>query len=238
MLALTARAGTILLTLDPNFSSPDYLFYSYTDTSGQQQNDIPVSPYITYANGGGFTNTPLSTFCYDFNSPTYVGTAYSGTFELFTDAATMEATYLMDQLNALGMQNAPAVDRGPISLAIWEIMNPSSTTMLPSFPSDPAAQPWIAAAAQAVTSGAWTVADSDRYPTWVPDDPSIQRFGIVFHNEPATPEPATLIATGLALVACGMRRRKPRPLPVSSVSSAAVEAARSPLPLPQNLPVT
>src|SRR5690348_16078187 len=93
------RADTIIFTLDGNFAPPDYLFYSYTDTSGQAQNDIPVSPYITTVNGGIYQNTIAYTFCFDFNSPTNIATPYSGSFQRPTDTATLEATFLMDLLN-------------------------------------------------------------------------------------------------------------------------------------------
>jgi PEP-CTERM motif len=209
ILCSVASADTILLTLDKNFYS-DYAFYSYVDTSGAANNSIPVSPYITTLNGGPYSSTLAYTFCYDFNSPTDVGVAYSGTLEVLTDTATLEATYLIDQLNAAGMINAPLATRGAISLAIWEIMNASSTTSLSNFPTDPAALPWEAAATQAVTSGAWTIAQSARYPTWVPDNPSIQRFGIVFNGETPTPEPAVPILVGIGLIALCFRRRSVR----------------------------
>lgn len=81
------HAGTVTLTLDSVFAPPDYAFYSYTDTNGAAQNNIPVAPYITNLNGSGYNNSVAYTFCFDFNSPTNVGTAYSGTFEVFTDTA-------------------------------------------------------------------------------------------------------------------------------------------------------
>ena len=62
-LSTVAHAGTIVdLTLDGDFAPPDYVFYSYTDMSGQQQNNIPVDPYITYLNGPGYDNTLVYTF--------------------------------------------------------------------------------------------------------------------------------------------------------------------------------
>ena len=140
----------MFLTLDGNFSSPDYAFYSYTDTSNVQHGSIPVGPYITYLNGDGFNNTLAYTFCYDFNSPTDVGTAYPGILEVRTDTASLEATYLVHKLDTLGLMNASLATRGAISMAIWEIMNPSSTTGSALFPSDPAAQPYELAAANAV----------------------------------------------------------------------------------------
>ena len=210
-LSTAAHAGAIVdVTLDSNFAAPDYSFYSYTSTSGEAENNIPVDPYITYLNGGGYDNTLVYSFCFDFNSPTYVGTSYPGTFEVLTDPATMEATYLINQLYGLGLINAPLDTRGAISTAIWEIMNPSSDTSLAQFPSDPAAQPYEAEAAQAVANGSWTTADSALYAMWVPQDPSIQRFGIVFTDAPPIPEPASFFLVGLGFVGLGIVGRKPR----------------------------
>jgi hypothetical protein len=199
-----ARADTINLTLDGNFSSPDYSWYTYTDTAGASQTD-PVGPYITYLSGGAYSNTLAYTFCYDINSETDVGTSYSGQFEVLTDTATMEATYLINELNVLGGFYAPLDERGAISLAIWEIMYPSSTTNGPVFDSDPAAQPYELEAADAVEDGSWTAADSALYPTWVPDDSDLQRFGVILDGVTAvttdspTPEPASfgLMALGV-----------------------------------------
>lgn len=220
------HAGTIVLTLDSVFSAPDYAFYNYTDTSGAAQTNIPVAPYITNLNGPGYNNSLAYTFCYDFNSPTNVGTAYSGTFETFTDTATLEATYLVNELNSFGLINAPLAIRGAISTAIWEIMNPSSTTSLAQFPSDPAAQPYEAEAAAAVRNGAWRASDSARYPTWVPDNPAVQRFGVVFRGESPTPEPTTLLLLGLGLVGIGICGRRRRASELRLARSARAGASR------------
>ena len=212
-LSTIAHAGNISvdLTLDGNFYT-DYTFYNYTSTTGQAENNIPVAPYITYLNGSGYDNAIAYTFCYDFNSPTDVGVEYPGTLETLTDPATMAATYLVNQMLLAGGVNAPLATRGAISTAIWEIMNPSSTTASAVFPSDPAAQSYENAAANAVASGAWTTADSAMYPTWVPNDPSIQRFGVILVADApsSVPEPANLglVGSGLLSAAFLYRKRK------------------------------
>lgn len=209
-LASLARGGplTVGLTLDSNFSSPDYAFYSYAPIPGGYESNIPVAPYITDLNGGGYQNLAAYAICYDFNNPTYVGVTYPGEIEVLTDTATLEATYLVDQLMSLGGIAAPLATRGALSLAIWDIMNPSSTSPLTPFPIDPAAQSYEAAAAAAVAGGSWTTADSALYPTWIPDDPNLQRFAIVFSNDPAAPEPASLALIALGIVVLGVCGRK------------------------------
>jgi hypothetical protein len=212
-LSTVAHAGNISvdLTLDGNFYT-DYSFYSYTSTTGQAEDNIPVAPYITYLNGSGYDNSVAYTFCFDFNSPTDVGVEYPGVLETPTDSATMEATYLINQMLLDGGMNAPLATRGAISTAIWEIMNPSSTTASAQFPTDPAALPYEAAAATAVTSGAWTTADSARYPTWVPEDPTLQRFGVILVSDVPTsvPEPTSLGMVGFAILSLVFLYRKHR----------------------------
>lgn len=95
-------------------------------------------------------------------------------------------------------------------MAIWEIMNPSSTTSLTPFPSDPAALPYELQASTAVADGTWTTADAALYPTWVPDDPSVQRFGVVLPDPPPVPEPTTLALAGFGLLGLGVFLRKRR----------------------------
>jgi hypothetical protein len=65
-----------------------------------------------------------------------------------------------------------------------------------------------------VSSGEWTVADASVYPTWMPDNPAIQRFGIFFPGTPPviTPEPGgvALLGSGLLGLALLWRRRARR----------------------------
>src|SRR5271157_318780 len=108
-LSTIARAdvGPVTLTLDPNFYT-DYAFYTYTDTSGHAEASIPVSPYQATVSGGGYDNMAALMFCYDYNSPTYVGQPYTGTvtpvsgFSGATQTAMMEATYLVNDLDLKG----------------------------------------------------------------------------------------------------------------------------------------
>ena len=186
--------------------------YNYTDVYGVAQTDIAIGPYSATLNGGGYNNTAVYLFCYDFNSPTYIGTAYNGTMDVVTDftgptrTAMMEASYLIYELAAAGMNNAPLSVKGAISLAIWEIMNPSSNTALSQFPTDPAALPYEAAAATVVANGTWTIADAMLYPVWVPDNPSIQRFGIVVAGSPPVPPntPGAVVNCTFAVTESGL----------------------------------
>jgi len=106
----------------------------------------------------------------------------------------------------LGGFSAPLEDRGAIAMAIWEIMYPSSTTNGPEFDSDPAAQPYELEADTAVVDGSWTAADSARYPTRVPDDSSLQRFGVILEGSlvddsaSPTPEPASFGLAGIGVL--------------------------------------
>ena len=216
-LSPTAYGGklSVDLTLDSNFAPPDYAFYSYQPIPGGSENNIPVGPYIVDLNGSGYQNLYALAVCYDFNSPTYVGVPYSGTLTASAGTESLEATYLVDQLMALGGMSAPLAGRGALSLAIWEIMNASSASGLAQFPADPAAQFYEAAAAAAVSDGSWTAADAARYPTWVPDNPAIQRYAIILPGDPPAPEPAglALMGLGLAFLAiCGWGRRGRRPV--------------------------
>jgi hypothetical protein len=201
-LSALAYADSVTLTLDSNWG--DYTSYSWT-SNGQPYSEV-VSPYMAVLNGDGYFNQSVLVICYDMNAATNIGQAYSGTIEPISyfsgdeQMEIMEATYLENELMNDGGLNAPLDTRGALSLAIWEVMNPTSTTKSTQFPTDPAALPYEAEAATAVSSGAWTAADADQFETWVPDDSSIQRFGFIEE----TPEPSTLVLTGLGLLSLGI----------------------------------
>ena len=167
-----------------------------------------------------YFNQSVLVICYDMNADTYVGKAYTGTMEpisYFTgDEKTeiMEATYLVNELNNDGNLNAPLATRGALSLAIWEIMNPTSTTKSTPFPTDPAALTYESQAVAAVANNTWTAADTNQYPTWMPDNiASSQRFGVVTQ----TPEPATWVLTGIGLIGFGLVGVRSRGFSLNSV---------------------
>jgi len=213
-LSMIAHADSVTLTLDSHFSTPDYAFYTYTDTYGGVHSNVPVGPYMATMNGDGLNNASVLVFCYDMNADTYVGKAYPGTVTPISGLSNpaysevLEATYLVNELMGDGGINAPLATRGALSLAIWETMNPTSLTKYNPFPTDPAALPYEAQAALAVANGNWTAADANTYQTWIPgaDFATIQRFGVVEEG----PEPSTwvLMATGLlGLGLAGWRMR-------------------------------
>jgi len=205
----------VTLTLTEPYPS-GYTFYDYTSTTGSARSE-PVSPYPVTLTGvsGLYDNTPALALCFDINNGTPVQTQVSGQFLDETNPAIdpsyyqtyLEATYLINQLDLAGNMAAPISERGPISLAIWEIMwDTSSKSNGQPINPDPAAGPYISAAVQAVTTGAWTAADSSPYLIFVPDNSNYQRFGVIVE----TPEPGGLMLLGTGLVAMGalLRRRR------------------------------
>jgi len=209
-----ARADTVYLTLNGNLNPSVYAYYTYTVEGVGYSNY--VAPYPTFLSDtpGGPAFAGL-TICYDINNPTYVGQQYSGHYAYNTDAATLEATYLANLLNLDGSTTAPLGVQGAISYAIWAIMFPSSNDSegAPFGVPDPAAWTYEEQAAWAVASGRWTVQDSNLYPTFIPDDASAQRFGMILGGttplDITTPEPAGALLLGSGLVFLALLRRRP-----------------------------
>jgi hypothetical protein len=81
------------------------------------------------------------------------------------------------------------------------------STMTP----DPAATAYENQAAYAVSSGYWTIADSNLYPTFMPDNTAVQRLGLIFSTTNAitlVPEPSSWMMLTAGSVALAVRRRR------------------------------
>jgi len=144
-------------------------------------------------------------FCITFTKVAYWGASYEGTLIAPTTQPQLEAAYLASELYNLGDQNAPLSVKGAISMAIWQITDPTPGHV----PVDPAAQPYVAQAQAAYNAGKLTPAQFTSSKIFVPNDPSIQDFMLSAAQLTATPEPGTiaLMLTGLGLIAISRLRR-------------------------------
>jgi PEP-CTERM motif len=197
------KATPVTLVLDPAFPA-NYLYYAYTDTNGQAQSTY-AGPYKATLQGGGYDGSQTYyVYCYDFHVDTNVGTTYAGSMLIPTTESEIEAAYLQDRAFSQGGFNGVLSVIGPYSMAIWQIMNPSSINPA-AFAYDAAAQALVAEATQAYTNGTWTQADAQKYAIWVPDNMSAsQRFGAVA----PVPEPGSMLLVGAGLALASVLRRR------------------------------
>jgi hypothetical protein len=214
VLALHSHATTIILTMDSNWN--DYHEYTYTDADGDLVT-LPSGPYPVTISGGSFdSGVVLYVMCYDINLDAYAGASYNGIFVLPSDTGEIEAAYLQAKLVELGGYDADVQTvSGPISMAIWQLTDPSSINPAP-FRLDPAAEAYVAEAEAAYLNGTWTALDAEQFPLWSPFTPgATQRFGFLEGQAPlpsdVVPEPASLslvlMAAGLGLVFAVRQRR-------------------------------
>lgn len=181
------------------------LQYTFTATNGGTYTEY-VSPYPALISYGAETNVQAYITCLDVNNPTFLNQTYTGTWQTNTAAYTTElkqASWLSDQLYGLTQTTADVNTVGPIGLAIWSIMLPSSTIPSPPININAAAQDWINQASAAVANG--YVADN----IWFsPDNTTSQRFML---NPPSpVPEPSTYALFGIGAIGMlmVMRRKK------------------------------
>ena len=221
-LAAVLSASTIHFGLlgDPN------QYYNFTRTDQPvpdseypyAQVTVPAGPYPGYL-GKNVPADQYLFFCLDFMQTVPFGSSYPGSLQPVGTPQQLEAAYLAAEMASLGGESASLQQyRGPISMAIWQIMDSASGDV----PRDPAAQPYVTEAIRAYNSGELSPEDFPN--TWilVPHEKKIQSFMTVgsptapFPNEPQqdqdVPEPGgiLLIGSGLALIALGGARSKQR----------------------------
>ena len=197
-LALVAQSHATTINLTMADSMDDYHSYTYYDVGIAYTE--PTGPYPATLSGGSYgSGVGVFVMCYDINIDAYVGATYAGIMVLPTTEAEIEAAYLQKELaDNGGFYGAPLSESGPISMAVWQLMDPSSQNPAP-FPLDPLAAAYVSQAENAYLSGDWTQADAANYAFWEPTPiGTTQRFGFVFGQAPlssdiTTPEPASLV---------------------------------------------
>src|SRR3954463_11580746 len=176
-MAPALQAGAILFTLlgDPNHN----FSFARTDSPSGATVTEPAGPYSGYL--GPQTPEDLYGFmCIDYLKTANWNTTYSGFVYGVADlvpgktvAQVVEAAYLTTELMMLGGSNAGAnTYQGPISFAIWQIMDPTAGDV----PRADAAQPYVQEAQSAFLSGSISVENFPNVRIFVPDDASVQSF--------------------------------------------------------------
>jgi hypothetical protein len=215
-LALVAQSHATTINLTMADSMDDYHSYTYYDVL-DNEHTLPSGPYPATLSGGSYgSGVGVFVMCYDINIDAYVGATYPGIMVLPTTEAEIEAAYLQKELaDDGGFYGAPLSESGPISMAVWQLMDPSSQNPAP-FPLDPLAAAYVSQAENAYLSGDWTQADAANYAFWEPTPiGTTQRFGFVFGQAPLSsditgPEPGSLVlmAAGFAVVLALRRKRQ------------------------------
>jgi hypothetical protein len=208
---LLGNTTTFGLLGDPG---QNYTFFRSDSPVGAPVTD-PVGPYPGWL-GSDTPGNLYGFFCIDYLKGANWGASYPGVVYSLgdvipgkTEEQLVEAGYLSDELYHLGGSLASTtLYQGPISFAIWQIMDPTPGDV----PVDPAAQPFIQEAQQAYASHLVTAATFANTRIFVPNDPGIQDFMTL---TAAIPEPGTLalFAIGLALITVRVRRSRPQLVP-------------------------
>lgn len=202
-LAAPIRGNTISFTLlgDPNQT----FSFARADSPVGQVITEPVGPYPGYL-GPASPDNYYGFFCIDYLKTANWNTTYQGSSYGVGDVIPnktleqlLEAAYLANKLYGLGGSNANTnLYQGPISFAVWQIMDPIPGHV----PIDPAAQQYVQEAQHAFAMGQLHVQDFANIKIFVPNNTSSQDFMTVTAG---TPEPGTILlfGGGLLLIALG-----------------------------------
>jgi len=185
--------------------------FARTDSPAGQIVTEPVAPYPGWIG----SNTPgdqYGFFCIDYLktanwNATYTGTLYHVQDDIpgKTREQVVEAAYLSDRLYQLGgMAASLNLFQGPISFAIWQIMDPAPGHVQ----RNAAAQPYVQEAQYMYQTGQITAAYFPNTLILVPDNPSVQDF--ITLAAASVPEPGTIVLflAGFGLIGVGLIRRR------------------------------
>ena len=189
-----AAASTITFGLggDPN------QYYTFTPDGAPAgvTSTEPVGPYPGWLGENTEADSNLL-FCITFLKTANWGGTYSASIIAPFGAQQLQAAYLAAELISLGGRQATLAEQGAISMAIWQITDPTPGDV----PRDPAAQSYVNEALHAYSSGRLSAADFPNTAILVPTDPSIQEFLIAGPSNPifsalqtqisGVPEPGT-----------------------------------------------
>jgi hypothetical protein len=178
--------------------------YTFTPVGSTKQVTEYVGPYSAYIDQNGVT-TWGEYFCISFTKTSYENTAYTGKVVDPSTQQEVEAAYLDSELVNDGGVNAPLADKGAISMAIWQIMDPGQV------PLDPAAQPYVTGAETEFSDGKINASMFTDSKIFIPNDNCAQSFMLLAgETHPcATPEPgpALLVLSGAVLFGIARRKR-------------------------------
>jgi hypothetical protein len=208
---LPARLGATTVTFgllgDPGHS---YSFARTDSPSGQIVTE-PVAPYPGWI-GSNAPGNQYGFFCIDYLKAANWNTSYVGTLYHVQDdipgktrEQVVEAAYLSDRLYHLGGMGADMnLYQGPISFAIWQIMDPAPGHVQ----RNAAAQPYIQEAQYMYHTGRISASHYKNTLIFVPNNGSIQDFMSL--AAASVPEPGTIVLflAGFGLIGVGLVRRR------------------------------
>jgi len=201
---LTFLGGTALRANNVTFFLDGSDAQDYTFTSSGKTYTEPVGPYSGYLIDNGVKTTG-EFFCISFTKTASWNTQYTGRIVDPSTPQQVEAAYLDSQLVVYGGVNASLNQyKGPISMAIWQIMDPT----VGDVPVDPAAQSWITDAQNKYAQGLITASMFSSTQIFIPDKCNIQSFMMMSKPDCPAPEPTPLVLMASGALLFGIARRK------------------------------